>query len=65
MCYGKTGYCSSKRFGNEERETGLPCSIITDAGDTEFHGVPTKTTVGIGPDESEKIDVITGNLKLL
>jgi PTH2 family peptidyl-tRNA hydrolase len=50
---------------NKAKEEGLPCSIITDAGDTEFHGVPTKTTVAIGPDESEKIDVITKHLKLL
>lgn len=51
---------------NEVRTTtDIPCSLIRDAGDTEFHGVPTYTTVAIGPDYSEKIDHITGHLKLL
>lgn len=43
----------------------LPCSLIVDAGLTEFHGVPTKTCIAIGPAYSEDIDKITGNLKLL
>jgi PTH2 family peptidyl-tRNA hydrolase len=44
---------------------GLPCSLITDAGRTEFNGVPTHTAVAIGPATSKEIDKITGNLKLL
>ena len=47
------------------KDAGIVCSLITDAGLTEFNGVPTKTVVAIGPDESEKIDKITGALKLL
>lgn len=43
----------------------LPCSIITDAGLTEFNGVPTLTAVAIGPHISEEINKITGHLKLL
>jgi PTH2 family peptidyl-tRNA hydrolase len=43
---------------------GLTAQLITDAGRTEFNGVPTRTAVAIGPDEIEKIDKITGNLKL-
>ena len=39
--------------------------VITDAGRTEFGGVPTKTCLAIGPDEDEKVDAITGGLKLL
>ena len=46
-------------------DSGIPCSIITDAGKTEFGGVPTKTAVAIGPDEVEKINLITGGLPLL
>ena len=42
----------------------LEAHLITDSGATEFHGVPTKTCVGIGPDQAEKIDEITGHLKL-
>lgn len=40
-------------------------AVITDAGRTEFHGEPTVTCIAIGPDESEKIDDITGDLPLL
>ena len=43
----------------------LPRTIVTDAGHTEFKGVPTKTVVAIGPAEASKIDKITGHLKLL
>ena len=43
----------------------LPCSLITDAGLTEFNGVPTNTCIAIGPEESYKIDAITNHLKLL
>jgi len=46
-------------------EAGIPTSLITDAGKTEFKGVPTKTAAAIGPFHSEEIDKITGNLPLL
>lgn len=39
---------------------GLPTALIQDAGATEFKGVPTYTTVAIGPAEAEDIDQITG-----
>lgn len=44
---------------------GIPCSMIIDAGLTEFGGVPTKTAVAIGPDWEDKINEVTGHLKLL
>ena len=44
---------------------GLLCSLIKDQGLTEFKGVPTYTTVAIGPDWDHKIDKITGDLPLL
>jgi len=44
---------------------GCPTAIITDAGLTEFKGVPTVTCVALGPDIPEKIDTVTGHLKLL
>ena len=47
------------------KSAGLICSIITDSGLTEFNGVPTLTAVAVGPDSSEKIDLITGHLKLM
>ena len=43
---------------------GIPCALITDAGNTEFHGVPTVTCLGIGPWWSEYIDEFTKDLKL-
>ena len=43
----------------------LPVALITDAGNTEFNGVPTRTCLAIGPAWSDEIDVITGHLKLL
>jgi PTH2 family peptidyl-tRNA hydrolase len=42
------------------KEAGLPTSLITDSGKTEFHGVLTHTTVAIGPAPAEDIDKITG-----
>ncbi len=46
-------------------EANLPVHLIIDAGFTKFAGVPTKTCLAIGPDLAEKIDAITGHLKLL
>lgn len=43
----------------------IPFKLITDAGLTEFGGVPTNTCIGIGPYWSDEIDKITGNLQLL
>ena len=43
---------------------GLTVSLITDAGATEFGGVPTNTCLAIGPHQAEKIDKITSHLKL-
>jgi PTH2 family peptidyl-tRNA hydrolase len=45
-------------------ESGLEANYITDAGRTEFNGVPTKTCLAIGPNNSEYIDKITKHLKL-
>jgi len=44
---------------------GLPVALIEDNGLTEFKGVVTKTCLAIGPDDSEKIDQVTGHLQLL
>lgn len=47
------------------RDANMLCSLIVDAGLTEFNGVPTKTCIAIGPELPEKIDQLTGHLKLL
>ena len=49
----------------QAKAKGIPCSLIRDAGRTEFNGVPTYTAVAIGPDTPERIDPITGQLPLL
>lgn len=46
------------------QNAGLPCILIRDAGFTEFDG-PTYTAVGIGPDDFDKINPITKDLKTL
>ncbi len=43
----------------------FPAALITDAGRTEFNGVPTKTCCAIGPWWADEIDEITGKLPLL
>jgi len=49
----------------DARQAGLLCNLVMDAGKTEFNGVPTRTCLAIGPDSADKIDQITGHLKLL
>jgi PTH2 family peptidyl-tRNA hydrolase len=44
---------------------GVPVALITDAGQTEFHGVPTKTCCAVGPAWTDDVDAITGALPLL
>lgn len=46
-------------------EANIPASLIIDNGKTEFNGIKTVTCIAIGPDYSDRIDAITGHLKLL
>lgn len=50
---------------DKAKKAGLNCALIQDSGKTEFNGVPTYTCCAIGPNTSEKIDLITGGLSLL
>lgn len=45
-------------------DNGLITGLIRDNGLTEFGGVPTYTTLAIGPDLPEKLAPVTGHLKL-
>lgn len=72
MIQGQTKICV--RVDSEEqlleiaakaKAANLTVHVITDAGHTEFNGVPTKTCLALGPDYAEEIDKITGELKLL
>lgn len=46
-------------------KNSLPAYMITDAGHTEFGGIPTDTALAIGPAPVELVDAITKHLKLL
>lgn len=48
----------------QAEDAGLINCLIQDSGFTEFNGVPTYTTLAIGPDRSDKIDPVTKHLKL-
>lgn len=47
------------------QQAKIPCAEIIDSGKTEFHNVPTRTCIAIGPWWSDEIDNITGHLELL
>ncbi len=49
---------------NKAKRAGIPCSLIRDAGMTEFKE-PTYTAVAIGPEFPDKVDPLTGDLPLL
>lgn len=65
ICVG----CGSEEELNEIQAAalaaGLVCKVVIDHGRTEFHGRPTPTALCIGPDDSTKIDAVTGHLGLL
>lgn len=65
VCLGVDSEEELLEIVNQAQVAGLPCALITDAGLTEFNGVPTNTCCAIGPAWSEEIDAITGHLKLL
>jgi PTH2 family peptidyl-tRNA hydrolase len=48
----------------QAREMDIPCALIEDAGHTQLPP-GTKTAVGLGPEDDERLDKITGELKLL
>ncbi len=51
------------KYNQQAKDMGLKTALITDAGKT--HIAPgTITCLGIGPDKEERIDNITGNLKI-
>jgi len=51
------------KFKNLAEDVGLKAALITDAGKT-FFTKPTTTCLGIGPDDDEKIDEVTGKLQM-
>jgi len=53
-----------RKYASKAKKAKLTTSMIADAGRTVVES-GTITCLGIGPDEDEKIDAITGNLKML
>ncbi len=49
---------------NKARSHKIKTAIITDAGKT-FFKTSTTTCCAIGPDDEDKIDVVTGDLKMM
>jgi PTH2 family peptidyl-tRNA hydrolase len=45
-------------------QLGITARLVTDAGLTEFGGVPTVTALAIGPDYADRVDLVTGKLEL-
>ncbi len=68
---GKTKIClrvdseaELMRIYTEAKLYNLEVNLIVDSGKTEFNGVPTKTCLAIGPNDSDTIDAVTGKLDL-
>lgn len=53
-----------KTLHDSATAAGLNSHLVTDAGATEFHDVPTITALAIGPALTPQIDAITKHLKL-
>ena len=51
-------------IADKAKEKGIIVAVITDAGMTEFHGVPTKTCLAVEPLPAEVADELTRNLPL-
>ena len=52
------------KYNQIAKDSGLITALITDAGKTVI-APGTETCVAIGPDEEDKIDDVTGDLKLV
>lgn len=62
-------YCKSEEellsIYNSAKAKGILCTLITDAGVTEFNGVPTRTAIAIGPCWSHELVGLTDKLPLM
>lgn len=65
ICVGVSSEDELLEVVSKAQELGVACHLITDAGFTEFGGIPTNTCCAIGPDWNARVDAITGELGLL
>ncbi|MBQ9748739.1 MAG: aminoacyl-tRNA hydrolase [Clostridia bacterium] len=71
FCYGCAKICiyvdseeALLAIDAKAKERGILSAVITDAGMTEFHGVPTKTCLALEPLAADTADELTGGLPL-
>jgi len=65
VCVGVDSEAALDDVAARAEAAGVPCAVIIDSGRTEFHGVPTKTCLAVGPAWTDEVDAITGELALL
>lgn len=65
ICVGVSSELDLHGIHQDARQAGIESHLVLDNGTTEFGGLPTYTCLALGPDEVERIDKLTGHLKLL
>ncbi len=64
VCVYTDGEEKLMMLAKELEERGVACSVIRDAGHTEFHGKPTITCFATEPAPASKLDPVTSALPL-
>jgi len=65
ICVSVNSEAELLEIEQKAKEAGLLNCLIQDSGKTEFHGVPTFTTLAIGPAWDSQLKIITGHLPLM
>lgn len=65
ICVGVDSEEELLAIADKAQVANLTVRVIVDKGLTEFDGVPTITCLAVGPDWSDEINKVTGELKLL
>lgn len=65
VCVSVDSEAALEAIVERAKSAGVPVALITDSGQTEFHGILTKTCCAVGPAWVEDVDAITGGLTLL
>ena len=64
VCVYVDGEDALLEIAKKAAERGIIAAVITDAGMTEFHGIPTKTCLALEPLPADIADELTGDLPL-
>jgi peptidyl-tRNA hydrolase, PTH2 family len=59
-----SGLEALEKIAKDAATHGVMVHVITDAGRTEFGGIPTVTALAVGPDWPDLVDKVTGDLEL-